>query len=230
MSPGGRLIMKQISYIVFFILFAFFGKAQETTVIVEGKVSYVSSRNVYVKFVTTKNIEIGDTLFLKRNDQLVAALEVHSKSSTSTVCNSLLEEKRKLKDEIFARVPVEVEKPKKKKEKKNIERESEKSIEEEIREDEVVTPEVGSEEKPEEEDPQFKEKIKGRISAAGYSSFNDYKDSYRMRYAFSFRGSHLNNSRFSVENYITFRNTRGEWDEVKENLARALKVYSLAAR
>ena len=51
-----------------------------------------------------------------------------------------------------------------------------------------------------------------------------------MRYAFLLRGNNLGNSRFSIENYITFRHTINEWEEVKDNLNRALKVYSLALR
>ncbi|MBK9017712.1 MAG: hypothetical protein IPM82_28740 [Saprospiraceae bacterium] len=51
-----------------------------------------------------------------------------------------------------------------------------------------------------------------------------------MRYAFTLQGNNLGNSRFSTDNYITFRHTVGEWQAVKDNFSDALKIYSLAVR
>lgn len=206
------------------MLLGFALQGQEQTVLEKGSVSFVSSRNVYVKFASTKNINIGDTLFINQNDALIPALVVNNKSSTSTVCLPLLAEKMQVSSEIIAKTIVKKE-AKKAKDKKEEETPELPTIEEEITADEkaptVVMPD---------EEPIFKQKIKGQISAASYSNLSDFKNTHRMRYAFSFRGYNLKNSRFSVDSYITFRHTLGEWEAVNENLSQALKVYSLSVK
>ena len=72
----------------------------------------------------------------------------------------------------------------------------------------------------------FKEKIKGRVSVASYSNFSDYQNWHRMRYGVSFRGYNLNDSRFSVESYTTFRHRLND----TINIADALKVYALSVK
>jgi hypothetical protein len=51
-----------------------------------GKISYISSQNVYVKFESTKNIQTGDTLYMKIENTMVPVLKVENLSSTSCVC------------------------------------------------------------------------------------------------------------------------------------------------
>lgn len=89
----------------------------------------------------------------------------------------------------------------------------------------VIAP--GSEDK---DDLLYKQKVKGRISAASYSNLYGSEQTHRMRYALTYQGNNLGNSRFSTDNYITFRHTIGEWNQVTENFNNALKVYSLSVK
>ncbi len=212
--------MKWILSISFFLFAATVLFGQQRT-LEKGAVSHVSSRNVYVKFSTTEHINIGDTLFLQISDQFVPAIIINNKSSTSCVGTPLTLEPIKVQTVIFARRFI-------KEEEKPVE-----GIQDDLPfgktkpiPEEKVTSEV------EKKAGKFdrKQKIKGRISASSYSNFSDYKDSHRMRYSFSFRGNNLKNSRFSTDSYITFRHTANEWNEVKENLSRALKVYTLSVK
>jgi hypothetical protein len=82
----------------------------------------------------------------------------------------------------------------------------------------------------EEQAPVFKQKIKGRLSAASYSNINGADVVHRMRYTLTFQGNNIKNSRFSTDNYISFRHTVGEWSVVKEHLGDALKVYALSVK
>ena len=218
--------MKYLTHILFILIFAGSLQAQNTIVLEKGSVSYTSSRNVYVKFTSTDGINIGDTLFINQNDELVPALIVNNKSSTSTVCTPIISKEISKSDEFVAKTILKKEIKKEKKAPKKEKNEKTQSIEEEIAADEQTL------QSPEEEAAKvkFKQKIRGRVSAASYSNLSDYGNSHRMRYAFSFRGNNLNNSKFSTENYITFRHTLGEWNEVKENLNQALKVYALSVR
>ena len=54
-----------------------------------GKVSFVSSQNIYVRFKSCEGISVGDTLYIPEGDTLVPALIVNSLSSVSCLCSSL---------------------------------------------------------------------------------------------------------------------------------------------
>jgi len=195
--------------------------AQNKPLAEEGEVTFVTSKNVYVKFASTENINPGDTLFFAGNAGLVPALTVVNKSSSSTVCQALGDYSFKKGDKIFNRTKLSKQKN------EEVEKRQEETtilpddISTNIANDPVVKPVEDRE-----EEVLFKEKIKGRLSAASYSNFSDFRNTHRMRYAFSYRGYNLKNSRFSTENYITFRHSVG--DSVR--LADALKVYALSVR
>ena len=61
------------------------GFSQTETLLNKGKVSYLSSTNVYVKFESTLGIEIGDTLFAQQGNQFFPSVVVANKSSSSCV-------------------------------------------------------------------------------------------------------------------------------------------------
>lgn len=217
--------MKNCFHLLFFVLLgsALYGQGQP--VLEKGVVSFVSSRNVYVKFASTKNINIEDTLFVRQDGELAPALVVNNKSSTSAVCIPLLAGRMQVSDEVFAKTAVKKETRKEKEE----EAKAPPAVEEEIAAPEKASPVITPQEE-EESEPLSRQKISGRVSAGSYSSLSDYKNTHRMRYAFLFRGDNLKNSKFSTDNYITFRHTLNEWEEVKGNLGRALKVYSLSVK
>ncbi len=213
--------MKQ-SFLMFLLLFSvILCKAQDLnkSELLEGTVSFLSSKNVYVKFTSTEKINKGDTLFMRQEGQLISALLVENKSSSSTVCTPIGNIKLVVNDRLFAQVFIPASKPVVKEETSQPARVNPRL---EINNDPVV--------KPEEDDPLeeilFKEKIRGRISAASYNNFSGYNNATRMRYAFSLRAQHLNNSKLSVDSYVTFRHQLND----SINFADALKVYSLSAK
>jgi len=213
--------MKNIFQIVFFVCIGFALHGQNQTVLEKGTVSFVSTQKIYVKFASTKNINIGDTLFINKNGKSVPALVVDNKSSTSAVCTPLLSEKMKVADELMA-VTILKEEPK--------------IPEEPTEEPPTVAEGYGGKERVQTpvrhrgKKDKSKQKIKGRISAASYSSISNFKTTNRMRYGLSFRGDNLKNSKFSTDNYLTFKHTLGQWQKVRDNLGNALKVYSLSVK
>ncbi|MCU0347076.1 MAG: outer membrane beta-barrel family protein [Saprospiraceae bacterium] len=199
--------------------------AQQQTTLLQGTASYVSSQNVYVKFASTEDIAKGDTLFAQKDSLLTPCLVVKDKSSSSCVCSSLLSEKVQVNAVFFARVATKSPLPQPIKEVKNETPNASQDSLPSVSPTAILTPET--EEKPA---PGFKQKIKGRLSAASYSSSFGDETTHRMRYAFTLQGDHLGNSRFSTDNYITFRHTVGEWQAVKDNLGDALKIFSLSVK
>ena len=95
--------MKKLLQIVLLTLCLNSLSAQDNVVLENGKVTFVTTRNIYVKFNSTKNIEEGDTLYLDQAGQLVPVLKVEKKSSSSTVCTPLGDQKLKVDDVIVSR-------------------------------------------------------------------------------------------------------------------------------
>ena len=95
--------MKYIVSILILITSVYFLQAQHQTRIERGVVSYLSSQNVYVKFESAENIEIGDTLFIKINNILEPVLLVKSKSSISCLCTLVNSKQIDVSNEVYAR-------------------------------------------------------------------------------------------------------------------------------
>ncbi|MEZ4987691.1 MAG: hypothetical protein R2795_22125 [Saprospiraceae bacterium] len=212
----------RILFTISILCFAGLLLAQQGTLL-EGVVSYVSSQNVYVKFASTSGIETGDTLWQNQAGILSPCLLVKDKSSTSCVCSSLIATPIEKGEKFIAYLSSQPVAP------------SSQSIpptpasvafQDTLPSTGaiIVTPETES--APDER----KEKISGRISAASYSNLYEGRQTHRMRYAFILRGEHISRSKISIDNYITFRHTAGEWNEVQANVFDALKIYNLSVR
>lgn len=201
-------------------IFSMQGWTQKTDTI-KGYVSFLSSKNIYVKFESTKSIKTGDTLFIKGEQGLVAALIVITKSSTSCVCNPITESKFPIQTEIYFKHDQVViqETPKEKPVKEIME------VKQETEEKQTFEFNTSAIKKPASE-------WKGRLSIASYSniSSNNHQPSHRLNYTLSLNGNQIGKSKFSFETYISFRHKIDEWYKVKENINNALKIYSLAIK
>ena len=91
--------MKYIIPILFILVFKPNVHGQET---MEGKVTYITSQHVYVKFPTMEEISEGDTLFVRQGLKEVPALLVKNLSSISCVCTPLISRAFKVSDPVYA--------------------------------------------------------------------------------------------------------------------------------
>jgi hypothetical protein len=184
-----------------------------------GKVSFLSTQNVYVRFVSTIGISAGDTLFKNGGGKLNPALIVSNLSSTSCVCSQVSGILIVAGDEIFARRRFV--KPKKESETKQVV----------SSENKVLSDTLRTEKKKENKTP-IAEKVRGSISAFSYSDFSNtiIPGSTRFRYNINASLQHISNTGFSFENYISFSHKTGDWASVKDNLFTALKIYSLSVK
>ena len=190
--------------------------AQTGTETISGQVSFLSSKNVYVKFKSTAGIIVGDTLFLNSKQGPVPALIVNNLSSYSCVCSSISTLNISVADLVIARTKTPV-----------------------VKTEKLVT------EKPEKETPEKVSAIKditriknngptqqinGSISVASYSDFSNTQanNSNRFHYSLSLNVKNIADSKFSLESYISFRHKAGDWIEVKNDLFSALKIFNLA--
>jgi len=202
---------------VFNILIVLGQSTQDT---LKGNVTYKTSQNVYVKFQSAKALAIGDTLFIDDQGQFQPVLIVHQVSSTSCVGSPINNTVVNLSDALFA-----IEKNATIPEAGN---QQETPTEPVIR---IPTQEVT--ESPIKSSSHISEKtipaFRGRISAASYVNFANAPgyDVQRMRYTLTLNSRDPKEKGFSVETYMSFRHTINEWQEVRDNILQALKIYTL---
>ncbi len=212
--------MKVLVSIIVFAFLTQYVVAQDNSELREGRVSYVTGQNVYVRFTTTQNISVGDSLFMTLNDQQIAVLRVMSLSSISVVCTKLSETEIKADARIIAKItkPVLSEVVKPKGEAKTL---AEEPVSEEKQ---IIQPADSS------KNLTRKQEINGRLGVSSYLNFanSSVGNSQRMRYTFSMKAKNISGSRLSAETYVSFVHKSDHWDEIKADVFKGLKIYSLA--
>lgn len=193
---------------------------QESNLLMTGKVSFITSQNIYVKFPKTDGIHTGDTLFLRVDNKLIPLFVVENFSSVSCVGKPFEKVDVKIEDEVIARLPGTPE---------LVQNTPDKPLE---------RPASGEMKKPltdtvaKAESVKRPQNIQGSLSVSSYSNLSNtpVDNSQRMRYTLSLRASNLADSRLSAESYISFSHKLNEWDTIKKNVFYALKIYSLAIK
>ena len=210
--------MRYIIYIIILAVLSISLEAQTVSDNLQGKVSFISSQNIYVRFKSTEGITAGDTLFMLSKGKLMPVMIVNNLSSSSCVCTPLPTINMSVTQDIVARTKSKAVKP-------------ENGLEKVVKESPVKSIPVDSTKK-QVYPGQLKHKINGSISVYSYSDYSNTgaKNSTRLRYNYTLNALNIGNSKFSIENYITFRHKLGDWSAVKSDLFNALKIYTFAVR
>jgi len=195
------------------LLFETLATGQE---VLEGRVTYITSQHIYVRFSSTQGLNDGDTLYLKENQGEVPALVILNHSSTSCVCKPLVDRNFTISDQVIGRLrkvtpeesaPVIDLKPEDDMDKATIE-----------------TGEGGMSEGGR------KQGIHGRLSLSSYTYLKnpESEGSQRLRYTFSLDARNIGGSGLRLETYTTFSHRQDHWDEIRENVFNGLKIYKLS--
>jgi len=186
---------------------------------IEGTISYITSKSVYVQFKSTENISVGDTLYIMNNEKAIPVLQVLNKSSISCVCAKISDIKLSVSDKISFKQKFE--KPDKEKGSEKLPVENETIIIDTITE---------SQEAPETEKAGFTQSINGRLSVSSFTNFSNTPagNSQRMKYTFSLDAEHIAKTGLSAETYISFIHGNNNKAEIKSNIFNGLKIYNLA--
>ena len=184
-----------------------------------GKVSFISSQNIYVKFRSTSGISVGDTLFLTSGDKLIPALIVNNLSSASCLCSSITDQNIPVDHIIIARSGSV----------KTNDRPGEEIVIKKVESEQGNTADSVNQQT---RAPKKNQPVQGSISINSYSDFSNTEvtGTQRFRYTLSLNAANISGSKFSVETYISFRHKSGEWQEVKDDIFSALKIYNLSLR
>ncbi len=182
--------MKQFLYIILSVFYSttcLF--AQDDKEAMVGKVSFVTSNNVYVKFDSTEKIAIGDMLQLKGAN----CLQVTEKSSTSVVCSVINNCEVKVDDSVSYKVSVKKLEPTEIIGKNPV--------------DSLPSKIIKQEDTYAEKESFYKENVRGRISAASYNTFSNLReDRHRIQTQLSLNARHINDGKFSIESFLSYRN------------------------
>lgn len=203
-------------FIVFLGLFCpkIFG--QEHNGVLKGKVTFITSQNVYVKFENTENIQIGDTLKIASNNS--PCLIVNNKSSNSCVAVLINGCNVKKDDEILFTYLIVSEPVIKIKNNLNTTIDSTA-----IKTSKSVT--------QNQEDVKDLERISGNFSVATYSNhYNIRDDRHRLMSRFSIYADHIKNSKFSFETYLNYNKEIFSGTNGGTLNQHPFKVYDLALK
>ncbi len=202
-----------LTLLIFLCWSALNGQNQSTNT--EGKVSYVTTQNIYVKFQSTENILSGDTLFADKNGVLIPMVTVKDISSISCVCIPISSQKLSVGDAVFSR---------------------QKQLTPKITADtSAASGQTGivqgkdSLVTKKESQKKRTQIITGNLSVASYLNFSNVSaNSERMKYTFAMVMQNIGNSKISAETYISFAHKLGEWSTIQDDIFNGLRIYSLA--
>jgi hypothetical protein len=210
--------MKKLFAILILVLTGTSLPGQDNTHERAGRVSFISSQNVYVKFITTQGITQGDTLFQLSGQTRIPALVVDNLSSVSCVCTPLKGIDVIVDQIIIARLqPTDT----------VTDPEQQPAREFAVAANELqVTDTTGS--SLERGSP--RRLLRGSVSVNSWSDFpvSGGNFSNRFRYSLNLATTNQSDTGLSAQAWITFRHKPGSGEEVRQNFSGSLKVYSLS--
>ncbi|HNY01474.1 MAG TPA: hypothetical protein PKG48_02740 [Bacteroidales bacterium] len=181
----------------------------------EGVVSFVTGRNVYVKFSSTDGIEPGDTLFIIAGGTRLHGLVVRELSSISCVCEPVGNLSFAVGDKLISQRALSA------------------PAARVVPETPVVTGNPAAAGDSARKNAAVASKrepsVSGYLSATALLNFSDHSvASQRLRYTLSLNLRDIGGSKLSAETYLVFAHRPGDWEPVRSNVFNGLKIYTLA--
>jgi hypothetical protein len=209
----------RIVLIVVFISLFVNTSAQVTNEKVEGEVSYVTSKNIYVKFSNTETISVGDTLRLAQNN--ISCLVVSNKSSRSCVCTIVGDCEVSKGDRIvFNPTPIVI-----------LSLNNQPAVYQQKIENEYPKAVQDSIQNAQTNNKVRKESISGRISISSYSTLSSIRDDRnRLASRFSLYLKNIRDSKFSFSSYLVYRQNFSQTETSSTRKTLFFNVYDLALK
>lgn len=222
-----RAIMPGVIFaLVIFLSGILNAQGNKGTLEIYGKISYQSSQNIYVTFLKTDGISAGDTLFVKRDRKLIAAVIVNYLSATSCAGKSISNMKLNNGDVLVAFIPEEKENEKQQPETRPFETDT-LAVSEKVNTMETMkAPEVN---KGDARKYVPEKNYSGRFSIQSISSMANSGapgEAQRWRYSLLFNKNEFLDSKISFSSYMTFSYAANQWEKVRENINNSLKIYN----
>ncbi|NCA86326.1 MAG: autotransporter outer membrane beta-barrel domain-containing protein [Clostridia bacterium] len=215
--------MKKLILLIMLVLPTFVVMAQMADTaarLPEGRISFITSGNVYVRFASTAGLQPGDTLFLLQEKKLLPVLVINNLSSISAACLPLPDA-----PELVTDMVVHASKP-------MASTQRPVAAQPEVKDTTIAIPvTVAKVDKSTSPTAPPETELTGRVSVSSYSNFSsEAGNSQRMRYTLSLGAKHIGGTSLSAESYISFVHTNKNWDDIKANIFDGLKIYNLALK
>ncbi|MEM6347210.1 MAG: hypothetical protein AAF927_25195, partial [Bacteroidota bacterium] len=177
-----------------------------------GVVTFTTSQNVYVKFPSTAEIQVGDTLSFENNPCLI----VSTKSSTSCVCTRMPDCNPAKGAQMVHRPKAAVIEPKE-------------AENQDTSVPLVEDPPTSDNGLGESDEPESRQRIRGRATLSSYNNISATRDNRnRFMARLSLNADNINDSDFSFETFLNYRQIIPANPEVFEVQTRYFRVYNLA--
>lgn len=208
-------MIKRAFVILFCFVLGLTSFSQDASIELEGEVSYVTSQSIYVRFNSTENLMVGDTLYVLVDGIKKPSLVIKNLSSISSVCSPINNINLKVGDKISGNIkPASI-----------IDNQGEV----------VVPPPVVITETPEQltdtksEKEKKKNGVTGKISLSSYSNITNTPMGNRQQGRYTFSISTTNKESIAgAEAYLSFVHSNTNWDEIRNDIFNGLKIYNLA--
>ncbi len=186
----------------------------------DGKISFITSQNIYIKFENTEGISTGDTAYYNHKGKFIPVMVVQFLSSTSCSGKKISGINLKIGDNVTVwslnDEPEVVTNKKAGNEKdSNLVNDIQ---QQEIRKDKFKI-------------PVHRSNFYGSFTANSLSGFANYANSVgtqRWRYTLNLHAENINDSPFSFTNYMNFSYLTSNWSNIKTNVFNNLKIYDLS--
>lgn len=186
----------------------------------KGKVSFITSQNIYLMFDNTDGIEVGDTLYFEPHGRFIPVIVVKYLSSQSAAGEKLGKIDIKVGDIIIAFVGKK-------------EHESNDHIKAGDEKDTNLI--INTKSKIVKADsfisPIRRKNYYGSFNANSFSNFANYPNSVgiqRWNYSLNLKAENIGGSFFYFSNYMNLSYMSSEWRDVKANVFNNLRVYDLS--
>lgn len=186
----------------------------------QGEITYIGQENIYARFSSTENIQIGDSIYININNKSIPIFIVNQKSSSSVVGKKITS----IDIQIGTKVAFEFNTNKT-------------HQTDQLEKKDSLTP-IISQVKPVVSDSvpdkinnslEKRENISGRIALTANANINENASNYQaFRAAFSFNLKNLNNSPFSFSTYMIYRHRYGV-EQQQRSFFDDYKIFDLAA-
>ena len=186
-----------------------------------GKVTFVTSKNIYVKFDNTQQIDIGDTLYTKRDTIYKPFLIVKEKSSVSCVNHKLDTTLIQKNDEVYYAIYPDTS--------IQINQNNDIAFEDTLEETSDVQTLDKSDNRLQDTTAlkSYSQNITGRFTFSNNASIQSDNNFQRIRASLSLNAQHISDSRISFQSYATYRHRYGI-DQINTTFYDDMKIFTLA--
>ena len=211
----------KILFLFFILVFSsslLFGKDDSSKK--DGKVSFITSKNIYVRFENTEGISVGDTAFYNKSGKFIPVMVIQYLSSRSCSGTKIGNINLSVGDDISVwSVSAEPEILTL----KNAGNEKDSNLT-----NDTSRPKI---KKDKLKIPPFRSNFYGSFTVNSFSGFANYPNStgtQRWWYSLNLHAKNIDGTPFSFSNYMNFSYLTSKWSNIKSNIFNNLKIYDLA--